>query len=298
MPSPGTITRYDLVGVKEDISDIISNISPTDTPFQSAIGSEGIDNTLHQWQEDSLLAVGVNAMVEGANASTSVQQPTVMRNNGTQILTKTASATGTADRVKKYGRAKELSYQLGMRSAELKRDLENVFVGVGVTQVQVVGSNTVARQMAGCQAQIPAGPANVAVTGPITEAAILGVAQAIYTAGAQPSMLMVKPGDTLKLASFKASGRVTYVDNGDKKLTNVVDVYESPFGTLKVAKNRFLKPTDALVIDPSMWKKLVLRPWFRETLAKVGDKTDVMIVGEFSLKHKNYAATGLLTALT
>lgn len=296
MASPGTMTRYDLVGVKEDISDIISNISPTDTPFQSMIGSETIDNTLYQWQEDSLLAVGSNAMVEGAAANASVQQSTVLRNNGTQIITKTASASGTADRVKKYGRAKELSYQLGMRSAELKRDLENILVGVGVTQVLVPGSNTVARQMAGCQVQIVGNVTTV--TGALTETVILQAAQACYAAGAMPSTLMIKPGDALKIASFKASGRTTFVENTARKLVNAVDVYVSPFGDLKVVKNRFQKPTDALVFNPNMWKKLVLRPYFRETLAKVGDSTQVMIVGEFSLKHKNYGATGLITALT
>lgn len=297
MASPGIMTRYDIVGVKEDISDIISNISPTLTPFLSCIGSETIDNTLHQWQEDSLMAVSSSAMVEGANANAASWQATVMRNNGTQILTATASASGTADRVKKYGRAKELSYQLGLRSAELKRNLENTFVGIGAAQVLVTGSSVVARQMNGYQAQV-VGAANVTVTGPLTEAAILGVAQTIYQQGASPSMLMVKPGDALKIAAFKASGRTTFVDNSDKKITNTVEIYVSPFGDLKVVKNRFIKPTDALVFDPTMWKKLVLRNWFRETLAKVGDSTQVMIVGEFSLKHKNFGASGLLTALT
>lgn len=295
MPSPGTMTRYDIVGVKEDISDIISNITPSDTPFMSAIGTEGIDNTIHQWQEDSLLPVGTNAQLEAFTALASVQQPTVMRSNTTQILSKTASASGTADRVKKYGRAKELSYQLGMRSTEIKKDLENVFVGVGVGQVSVAGSNTVARQMAGAQAQIST---VVTVTGPLAETPVLNVSQATYAAGAQPKVLMIKPNDALKVAGFKSSGRTTYVDNDDKKITNVVEVYESPYGTLKVVKNRILKATDALVLDPSMWKRLVLRNWSRETLAKTGDSTNVMILGEFSLKHKNFAASGLLTALT
>lgn len=296
MASPGTMTKYDLVGIQESVSKIISNISPTDTPFQTMIGSEGIDNTTHQWQEDSLQAPsGTNAMVEGADAPASVQQPTVMRQNTTQIMVKKAAASGTADRVKKYGRAKELSYQLGMRSIELKRDRETTFVGVGVGQVAVAGSNTVARQMAGAQAMITA--VNT-VTGALTETAILSTAQTVYTNGGMPSTLMIKPADSLKLAGFKASGRTTFVDNDDKKITNVVEVYESPFGTLKVVKNRFQKATDAFVFNPSMWKILVLRNWFRETLAKTGDATNVMILGEFSLKHKNFAASGLITALT
>jgi hypothetical protein len=81
-------TTYEQVGKKEDVSDIISNISPTKTPFQSAIGSDKVDNTLFQWQEDSLRSVQDNAKAEGADAADIVVVPTVMRNNQTQILTR------------------------------------------------------------------------------------------------------------------------------------------------------------------------------------------------------------------
>ena len=59
-----TYQTYQQIGIKEDISDIISNISPTLTPFQSSIGKESVSNTLYQWQEDSLSSVAENAMVE------------------------------------------------------------------------------------------------------------------------------------------------------------------------------------------------------------------------------------------
>lgn len=297
MPSPGTMTRYDIVGVKEDVSNIISNISPSDTPFSSAIGSEGIDNTHFEWQEDSLMPVQDNAQVEAFTALQSTQQPTLLRTNTTQILSKTASASGTADRVKKYGRAKELSYQLGLRAVEIKKDLEYAYVGIGATQVAVSGSNTVARRMAGAQAQIDPSTTQ-AVNGPLTEAPLLAIAEAVYTAGAKPTMLMIKPHDATRMAAFKNSGRTTFVEDDKKKITNVVEVYESPFGTFRVTKNRILKATDALVLDTSMWKKCVLRNWSRETLAKTGDSTQIMLLGEFSLKHKNYKGSGLMTGLT
>lgn len=296
MASPGTMTQYDLVGKKEDISDIISNISPTKTPFQSMVGSETIDNTLFQWQEDSLMAVSTSAMVEGAAANAAAWQATVMRSNNTQILTSTAAASGTADRVKKYGRAKELSYQLSLRSAELKRNLENAYVGTG--QTAVAGSSTVARQFAGYQAQILSGTTITNSATALTEANVVAMEQTLYTNGADPSVLMIKPGDSLKVAAFKTTGRTQFMDNKDTSVVNSVEVYKSPFGSLKVVMNRFQRATDALVFDPANWKKAVLRNWFRETLAKTGDSTQVMIVGEFSLKHKNYASSGLITGLS
>jgi hypothetical protein len=43
-----TYTSYDVVGKKEDVSDIITNISPTTTPFQTLIGKESVNNVLFQ----------------------------------------------------------------------------------------------------------------------------------------------------------------------------------------------------------------------------------------------------------
>ena len=313
--SVAVMKTYDQIGRKEDISDIITNISPTKTPFQSMIGSEGIHNILHQWQEDSLIAASSsNAAVEGADAPSAVQNATVMRNNTTQIFTKTAKVSGTADVVKTYGRDRELAYQLSLRSAELKRDFESSLVGVNAAAV--TGSDSVARSFASYLAQLDntavwtmnstGGALNTVITnqsaGTITEQAVKTVAQQLYINGVEPDTIMVKPADALVVSSWQDGqgqySRTKMVDNGDRKIVNVVDVYVSPYGALKVIMNRFQLTSSALVFETAMWKKLVLRNWFRETLAKTGDSTNVQIVGEFSLKHKNYAASGGVINMT
>jgi hypothetical protein len=91
-------------------------------------------------------------------------------------------------------------------------------------------------------------------------------------------------------------GRV--INDASTKLVNVIDLYVSPFGEMKVISNRFQKATDALLFDPAMWSKLVLRNWTRETLAKTGDNESHMIVGEFSLKHKNFSASAVVNQLS
>ena len=300
------MASYDQVGRKEDISDVITTISPTKTPFQSMIGSESIHNIVKQWQEDSLNAVAANAQVEGANAISAVQNATVMRSNTTQIFMKTASVTGTADTVETYGRDRELAYQLSLRSAEIKRDLENAYVGVN--QAAVTGSDGVARSMASALnmiasantyfmgASTPLGGSS-GTPAALSETAVLAVSQQLYTQGADPDTILVKPGDSLTVANFQTNSRTRFVENGTKDVVNVVNFYESPFGRLKVVMDRFILPTSALVFEASMWKKLVLRNWFRETLAKVGDSTQVMIVGEMSLRHKNFQASGAITNL-
>lgn len=308
--SVSIMKSYDLVGVKEDISDVITNISPTAVPFQSAIGNYPVHQIVYQWQEDSLQAPAANAQVEGASAPSAVQNPTTMKSNTTQIFSKTAQVSGTTEVTKTYGRDRELAYQLMLRSKELKRDFE--YALIGSTQAEVAGSDSVARQFANyfpmCDGTAvytvnsSSGALNTALTsqtaGPLREDIVTTVMEQLYINGADPSVLMVKPSDKLIVSGFQANGRTRMVDNGQKNIVNVVDVYVSPFGELKVQMDRFIQASTALVFDPAMWKKAQLRNWFRQTLAKTGDSTQVQILGEFGMVHKNFGASGGVINLT
>lgn len=295
---------YDQVGKKEDISDVISNISPTATPFQSLIGQESVNNTVYQWQEDDLAAVAANAVVEGADGSDADLTPTTMRSNYTQIMAKTIKVSATADAVSTYGRAKETAYQLSKKSAELKREFE--YALVGSARNAAAGTSSVARQFGNVWGNDAGGNAiinsavitNNSTAAALTEAMVLGVNQKLYEAGGEASYIMIKPADSLIVAGFAAAaGRTRDFETGTK-LVNVVDIYVSPFGTQKVVLNRFMKADAALLFDPANWKKAVLRPFSRTLLAKTGDADRHFIVGEFGLKHTNYKASGAITGLT
>jgi len=295
---------YDQVGKKEDISDVISNIAPTATPFQSLIGQESVSNTVYQWQEDDLAAVAANAVVEGADGTDADLTATTMRSNYTQIMAKTIKASATADAVSTYGRAKETAYQLSKKSAELKREFE--YALVGSARNAAAGTSSVARQFGNVWGNDAGGNAiinsavvtNNGTPAALTEAMVLATNQKLYEAGGEASYLMIKPADSLIVAGFAAaSGRMRDFSEGTK-LVNVVDIYVSPFGTQKVVLNRFMKADAALLFDPANWKKAVLRPFSRTLLAKTGDADRHFIVGEFGLKHVNYKASGAITGLT
>lgn len=149
-------TSYDAVGIKEDVSDIITNISPTKTPFQSVIGREKITQKVFQWQEDVLRPAAVNAQYEGFEATYGGSAPavgqlptptagtapmpgtlafdslqaTVMRQNNTQIFAEAVAVSGTMEATSTYGRARESAYQLAKAAAAVKRDLEIALVGM------------------------------------------------------------------------------------------------------------------------------------------------------------------------
>ncbi len=298
---------YDQVGIKEDISDVISNISPTNTPFQSLVKTEKVHNTLFQWQEDSLAAVQTNQAVEGADASFSAMTPTTMLSNYTQIFTKAVQVTNTADTVSTYGRAKETAYQLGKKSAEAKRDLE--YALVGTAQSAAVGNTTTARVMGNALGAGASGASMIAAGNTIDHTAtpvalsendVLSANQALYQGGGEAKILMIKPADSLIVAGFTAAaGRYrTFDGSADKTVVNVVDLYVSPFGEQKVVINRFMNAASALLFAPEYWKLAVLRPWTRIPLAVTGDSHKEQIVGEFSLKHLNQGASSLIKGLT
>lgn len=297
-----TYQTYQQIGIKEDISDIITNLTPTKTPFQSNIGSEKINNTLFQWQEDSLRAVATNAKIEGADPTATTRVPTVMRNNYTQIMSEAVVVSTTADVVSTYGRAKEMAYQMQKSASQVKRDFENALVGNA--QVAAAGAAATARTFASAQVQIATAnktftAGTIAVPVALTEAFLLTNLQAVFTSGGEPNRIMVTPSNSVVVAGFaSAAGRYRTVP-GDKSgaesgLVNVVNFYVSPFGEQKVEINRFLLAYNTLVYDAKQWSKCVLRPWSREALAKTGDATTQMIISEQSLKHKNQAASGLI----
>ena len=292
-------TTYESVGQKEQVDDIISMITPWDVPFQSTIGSERAYARMFEWQEDDLRAVAANAQSEGFEATEVVIAPTTMRSNYTQILSETIKISVTADVVETYGRARETSWQLTKSSRQLRRDLEHAFIGV--VQAAAAGDNSspgagTARTMASAYTMMDAGVTET-ITGSLDDDAILNCAEKVYLAGGEFVYLMVTPSDSVSVANLAyATGRQRDIRN-ETRLVNVIDLLATPFGEMRVLLNRFQLAGEAVMFDPAYWKQVALRPWARETLAKTGDSTKIMIVGEYSLKHRNFSATGRITGI-
>ena len=291
-------STYDQVGKAEDVSDIISDISPTDTPFTTMIKSEKVSARTFEWQEDSLAAAADNKAIEGADASMATLSPTTMRTNNTQILTKAFQVSATADSIKTYGRAKETAYQLGKALKEIKRDQEHAYVGLD--NEAVTGSESAAREMASASQMMTTSlDAGSGTTDALTEAKLLTLGQTCFNNGSDPSVLMIKPADAQIVAGFTgASGRYRNFNDNTKTLVNVIDLYISPYGEYKVVLNRHQISTMAFLIDPAMFKSCVLRPFSRTLLAKNGDSDKHFVVGEYSLKHMNFVDSGRLIQLS
>lgn len=288
---------YNQVGKREDLSDIITTITPSATPFMSSIKTEKVKARVFEWQEDALRSAADNKKVEGAAFSAGTQSATTLRTNNTQILSTTFEVSATANSISLAGRARETSYQLSKVLKEIKKDLE--FAYVGQANSAVTGDASTAREMASATAMIStAVDAGSSSTDPFTEAKLLTLAQTVYDNGGDPSVLMVKPADSLIVANFAtASGRNREFAQS-KTLVNVIDLMVTPFGSYNLVLNREQLTTHAFLYDPSMWRSSVLRPFSRELLGKTSDGDTHAVVGEYSLKHMNFSADGMITGLS
>lgn len=291
-------TTYDQVGKKEDVSAIITNITPTDTPFTSMIKSEKVSARVFEWQEDSLPNPQDNKAVEGASFSNVARTATTLRTNNTQILSDVFEVTATADSIALHGRAKETSYQLAKALKSIKRDLE--FAYVGQDNAKVTGDASTAREMDSVMPQISTTvDAGANATDALTEAKLLELGEDCYNNGSDPTVFMIKPADAQIVSNFTAaSGRSREINDGNRTLVHAIDLYVSPYGEYRVILNRHLLSTHALLIDPTMFRSCVLRPFTRELLAKDSDGDRHAIVGEYSLKHMSYSDSGMITGLS
>ena len=308
-----TFTAHSAIGQREDLTDIIYNISPTDTPFMSSIGKTKATAVYHEWQTDSLAAATTaNAAIEGADATSATLSPTVRLGNYTQIIQKTVQVSGTLDAVNKAGRKSEKAYQLAKASAEIKRDLETILTS---NQGRSAGSSTIARKLGSILSWIKtnsdagsggADPATIGVSTrtdgtqrTFTETLLKTVVAEVYASGGSPKVLMVGATGKQKVSSFAGIAAQRYMapSNTPTTIIGAADVYMSDFGTISVVPNRFMRVRDALIIDPEYAALAYLRPFQTNDLAKTGDSENTQILAEVTLEVKNEAAHGIVADL-
>jgi hypothetical protein len=300
---------YEAIGNREDLSDVIYRIDPTETPFMSGIEKEKASAVAHEWQTQALAAVNTaNAQLEGDDAVADATTSTVRLGNVCQISRKTPRVTGTQRAVEHAGRDDEMAYQEMLKGLELKRDMEAILVGTN--QAKASGGDTSARKSASVLSWIKSNtskgaggtdPAAADGTGTrtdgtarvFTEANLKSVLQSIWTAGGKPDIIMTGGFNKQVFSTF--TGRATPIENTDKKkITAAVDAYESDFGTLRLAPNRFMRARDVLALQMDMWAVAYLngRRFVSFPLAKTGDSDWKEILSEYALVARNEKASG------
>jgi hypothetical protein len=308
-----TFTAHTAIGQREDLIDVIYDISPTETPIMSTLARTKATAVFHEWQSDSLAAAtSANAAVEGADAVSATISPTTRLGNYTQIVQKTIQVSGTLETVNKAGRRSEKAYQLSKAAAELKRDMETI---ITANQGRDQGSSSSARKLGAILSWIKTNtskgtsgtdPTTIGVstrsdgaTRTFTEQLLKDEVAAAFESGGNPTMLVVGSGLKQKVSSFAGIAAQRYMAPGDQPTTIIgaADVYMSDFGTLNVVPDRFMRTRDALLIDPEYAALAYLRPFATMDLAKVGDSDKTQLLCEFTLEMRNEAAHALVADL-
>ncbi|HEX3862107.1 MAG TPA: DUF5309 domain-containing protein [Stellaceae bacterium] len=308
-----TFMSYDAKGLREDLTDVIWNVSPTETPFVTSIAKAKATNTLHEWQTDALAAFDVtNAQVQGDDI-TSYQQttPTARLGNRTQISRKTLIISGTEEVALKAGRKSEMAYQVAKRGRELRRDIEGICLN---RQAAVAAASGTAPTLAGVSAWIKTsssrGTSGTNPTGDgtdlptdgtqraVTEAMLKTVLAGIFTAsGEQPDIMLTPPGQKGTVSAF--TGNATrFMEATAEKIVAGVNLYSGDFGEVKIVPDRFMRAREIFVLNSDYWALAWYRPIQMADLAKTGDAEKKMLIAEYTLEARNEASSGVIADLT
>ena len=238
-----TFSAHTAIGQREDLIDVIYDISPTETPLLNTLARNKATAVFHEWQTDSLAAATTaNAAVEGADATSATLAPTSRLGNYTQIVQKTVQISGTLEAVDKAGRKSEKAYQMAKASSELKRDIETILLS---NQASSAGNSSTARRLGSILSWLKtntefgasgADPVTIGTstrsdgdTRTFTEQLLKNVIRETYTNGGNPKILLVGPAGKQKVSTFAGIAQQRYMAPADAPTTIIgaADVYLS-----------------------------------------------------------------------
>ena len=332
----GTVQTFAMNGIREDLSDVIMNISPMDTPMVSSIKKTSASNRTPEWMRDTLRKPNpVNAQIEGNDAVNNTAITPERLKNVQQLFDETVQVSSTAQAVKAAGRSDELKFQVAKAGKALKRDMEMRFCG---NYASVLGNASTAGQAAGFEAwittnasrgaggasggyQTGTGLVNAATDGTgraLTEALLKTVLTSCWNNGGMIDLIMM-PGSMKQLSSTFTGIATQYRENSGIKQATILGaaaVYVSDFGEHRLVPNRFVgagtgrtldattglalgaSVRSALLVDPDKWKLAWLQPFQTVPLAKTGHSDRRMLFAEVTLESLEERGNGIVADLT
>lgn len=312
-----TFQSTSAVGNKEQLSDIVNRITPTDTPIYSDIGKGKLTGTHPEWEIDVLAAPAANAQLEGDEYTFGAVTPPVRVGNYSQIYRKDGIVSNTQDAVDNAGRAEQLAEQKIKKGIELRKDVELSIVAntasvAGATRVS--GglpswlTTNVSRGSGGANGGFNTGTKlTVAETTgtqrAFTKTLLDTVMGQVYSAGGNVSTMYTSPYVKSVFSTFMSDTNVaSQWTTGEKRtgltINGSVDAYMSPYGLINIKMDRVMANSAAVarrvfLIDPDYASFDWLRPIKEDPdIAKTGDAKKFVLIGEGSLRVKNEAAHG------
>jgi hypothetical protein len=295
----GTFQTYQSIGNREDLIDVITNIAPSKTPVLSMTGSARASAVYHEWQTDTLAAPTANKQIEGDDAAALTITPTVRTGNYCQILTKNINISETQEAIEKAGRGSEEDYQTGLKMKELATDIEYAFT---INTASASGASGTARQLKGLAGWVATNITSATANRSLTASILDSLLKDVWAAGGDPDVILV--GGAQKMAFMNTTnfpGLTKNVTADEKKYVAAIDVYESPFGVMKLVLSYVMNSGLAntlFALQMDKFRKAWLRPIKKKPLAATGDAKKFQIVAEVTLESLQEKASGIATQLT
>ena len=304
-----TFDSYDARGIREDLEDVIYDVSPEETPFYTACAKVTATNTYHEWQTDALRSSAANAHVEGDDTAAEARTATSRLGNYTQIFKNAVVIPDTDNGLNKAGRAKEMAYQVMKIAKEQKLDIEKALFD---NNARVAGNATTARELAGVPAWLitntdfgdnegadATGDGTDARTDETTtlqafdQTRFDSVMQSIWSAGGKPDSVYLSAFQMNKALSFTGNNNQrSTIKSEDEKVIKHMAVYVTPWGTVEFKATRENRSRDVFIMQDDMWAVGVLRPTKNVALSKTGDSEKRQVVTELTLVCRNEKASG------
>jgi len=301
--SPSTVTYAH----REDLSDVITNISPTDTVFMSNIGKTKVAAKYHEWLTDELSTAANCSVTEGNDAVTSDIIVQARTGNYTQVAAKWFAVSDTLEAVDKAGRKSDIAYQTSLFLKMLARDMEYGLIN------NSTATSTDPRSAKGLRGWITTYDYNF-TTGTasttLEETKFNDIIEQVWKAGGNPGMVLAPSNLKRKISAFSGNSKITTnMDAENKRIILAVDYYESDFGVVKVYASRFIdEDTQAgvggagalsgyysiYILEKEKFQLGMLQPLKTEKLAKTGLATKVQMSTEYTLISRQEKASAAI----
>lgn len=301
-----THDSFDVVGMREDLSDTIHNFAPFETPFYSACKKVGASNKLVEWQTDTLRAAAANAHIPGDDTTSTAVTPSVRLGNYIQTFKDSFTLSDDVDNYTLAGRQKEADLQKVKYTRQLRKDMEKALFD---NNAAVAGNSTTPPELAGVPTWLTSntdagsGGADAAGTGvdartdgtarAFTEAQMDSVLQSAWeNSGNEAYTAYMSAANKSLSSAFEGNAPRRLTEMAGAKTYNKVDMYITDFGDVTFVKSRHVRPRDVLLLDDDAWEISEAEAMTSIKLAKTGDNTKYQMLGRMTLCAKNEVSSG------
>ena len=270
------------------------------------------------------------AKIHDTDAELDASTATTLLNNYTQISWRNATVAGSLQKVSQHAKSQEMAHQMALRSKQLKIDLEksilshnpaivgsssaarqteslphmigrlgtagsawastdtSIYIGnaAGGGAATVVATSNTGAHTASTTA---AGSLDV-----MTEARFMGVANGVWDNGGNLDTVLCNGAIKREISDFAGRG-ASQIIVSPETVANNVTLVQTDFGDCKIMMDRHMAVTNGVDVGFVDWDYLniaFLRPFTRQTLAKLGDADVENLLCEWGVMMSNAQAFG------